>query len=150
MLYLAAGKLIQKVPTQLVFNIFGDAGRKLELCPSSALDPSETSTWSLLTDADESECAFLSSVGQTLCQEGDQRCLYSSCLDSCGGNSLCDPSNSVNNCSKYSLWQMQSLCQDMHSTFSSLIDVKMLKSGIPPKYVYAYIFSFLKKKGYMW
>lgn len=41
---------------------------------------------------------------------------------------------------------MQSLCQDMHSTFSSLIDVKMLKSGIPPKYVYAYIFSFLKKK----
>ena len=42
MLYLAAGKLIQKVPTQLVFNIFGDAGRKSELCPSSALDPSET------------------------------------------------------------------------------------------------------------
>ena len=43
LLYLAAGKLIQKVPTQLVFNIFEDAGRKLELCPSSALDPSDTS-----------------------------------------------------------------------------------------------------------
>lgn len=37
---------------------------------------------------------------------------------------------------------MQSLCQDMHSMFSFLIYIKMLKSGIPPKYVYAYIFSF--------
>uniref|UniRef100_A0A8C2QUS5 Corin, serine peptidase n=1 Tax=Capra hircus TaxID=9925 RepID=A0A8C2QUS5_CAPHI len=46
--------------------------------------------------SDEESC----SDGQTLCQEGDQRCLYSSCLDSCGGNSLCDPSNSVNNCSQ--------------------------------------------------
>ena len=86
-----------------MFNIFGDAGRKLELCPSSVQDPSDASAWNLLTDADERECALLSSVGQTVCQEGDQRCLYSSCLDSCGGNSLCDASNSLSNCSKYSL-----------------------------------------------
>ena len=66
-------------------------------------DPSDASAWNLLMDADERECALLSSVGQTVCQEGDQRCLYSSCLDSCGGNSLCDASNSLNNCSKYSL-----------------------------------------------
>ncbi|XP_043726919.1 atrial natriuretic peptide-converting enzyme isoform X3 [Cervus elaphus] len=46
--------------------------------------------------SDEETC----SDGQTLCQEGDQRCLYSSCLDSCGGNSLCDASNSLNNCSQ--------------------------------------------------
>nr|XP_020745926.1 atrial natriuretic peptide-converting enzyme [Odocoileus virginianus texanus] len=46
--------------------------------------------------SDEESC----SDGQTLCQEGDQTCLYSSCLDSCGGNSLCDASNSLNNCSQ--------------------------------------------------
>uniref|UniRef100_A0A8C6FZG1 Corin, serine peptidase n=1 Tax=Moschus moschiferus TaxID=68415 RepID=A0A8C6FZG1_MOSMO len=46
--------------------------------------------------SDEESCGD----GQTLCQEGDQRCLYSSCFDSCGGNSLCDPSNSLNNCSQ--------------------------------------------------
>ncbi|KAB0368366.1 hypothetical protein FD755_020132 [Muntiacus reevesi] len=46
--------------------------------------------------SDEETCSY----GQTLCQEGDQRCLYSSCLDSCGGNSLCDASNSLNNCSQ--------------------------------------------------
>lgn len=86
-----------------MFDIFGDAGRKLELCPSSVLDPSDASAWNLLMDADESGSAFLSSVGQTLCQEGDQTCLYSSCLDSCGGTSLCDASNSLNNYSKCSL-----------------------------------------------
>ncbi|XP_005391947.1 PREDICTED: atrial natriuretic peptide-converting enzyme isoform X1 [Chinchilla lanigera] len=37
---------------------------------------------------------------QTPCQEGDQRCLYSSCLDSCGGSSLCDPDDGLNNCSQ--------------------------------------------------
>ncbi|XP_060155284.1 atrial natriuretic peptide-converting enzyme isoform X2 [Globicephala melas] len=46
--------------------------------------------------SDEESCTN----GQTPCQEGDQRCLYSSCLDSCGGSSLCDPSNSLNNCSQ--------------------------------------------------
>ncbi|TKC51111.1 hypothetical protein EI555_008535, partial [Monodon monoceros] len=46
--------------------------------------------------SDEESCTN----GQTPCQEGDQRCLYSSCLDSCGGSSLCDPSNSLKNCSQ--------------------------------------------------
>eukprot|EP00069_Balaena_mysticetus_P010974 bmy_20946T0 len=46
--------------------------------------------------SDEESCTN----GQTPCQEGDQRCLYSSCLDSCGGTSLCDPSNRLNNCSQ--------------------------------------------------
>ncbi|XP_019596611.2 atrial natriuretic peptide-converting enzyme isoform X1 [Rhinolophus sinicus] len=46
--------------------------------------------------SDEQNC----SEGRTPCQEGDQRCLYNSCLDSCGGSSLCDPSNSLNNCSQ--------------------------------------------------
>uniref|UniRef100_A0A671DMH0 Atrial natriuretic peptide-converting enzyme n=1 Tax=Rhinolophus ferrumequinum TaxID=59479 RepID=A0A671DMH0_RHIFE len=46
--------------------------------------------------SDEQNC----SEGRTPCQEGDQRCLYNSCLDSCGGSSLCDPSNSPNNCSQ--------------------------------------------------
>ncbi|XP_020956232.1 atrial natriuretic peptide-converting enzyme isoform X3 [Sus scrofa] len=46
--------------------------------------------------SDEESC----SDGQTPCQEGDQRCLYSSCLDSCAGGSLCDPGNSPNNCSQ--------------------------------------------------
>ncbi|XP_038411955.1 atrial natriuretic peptide-converting enzyme isoform X3 [Canis lupus familiaris] len=45
---------------------------------------------------DEEDCG----AGQTPCQEGDQRCLYNSCLDSCGGNSLCDPNHSLNNCSQ--------------------------------------------------
>nr|XP_055241533.1 atrial natriuretic peptide-converting enzyme isoform X5 [Gorilla gorilla gorilla] len=46
--------------------------------------------------SDEENC----SVIQTSCQEGDQRCLYNPCLDSCGGSSLCDPNNSLNNCSQ--------------------------------------------------
>nr|XP_058155038.1 atrial natriuretic peptide-converting enzyme isoform X2 [Dasypus novemcinctus] len=37
--------------------------------------------------SDEENC----SDSQTPCQEGDQRCIYNSCLDSCGGSSLCDP-----------------------------------------------------------
>ncbi|XP_072631064.1 atrial natriuretic peptide-converting enzyme isoform X4 [Canis lupus baileyi] len=45
---------------------------------------------------DEEDCG----AGQTPCQEGDQRCLYNSCLDSCGGSSLCDPNHSLNNCSQ--------------------------------------------------
>ncbi|PNJ32985.1 CORIN isoform 2 [Pongo abelii] len=46
--------------------------------------------------SDEENC----SVIQTPCQEGDQRCVYNPCLDSCGGSSLCDPNNSLNNCSQ--------------------------------------------------
>ncbi|XP_019480160.1 PREDICTED: atrial natriuretic peptide-converting enzyme isoform X3 [Hipposideros armiger] len=46
--------------------------------------------------SDEANC----SEGRTPCREGDQRCLYNSCLDSCGGSSLCDPRNSLNNCSQ--------------------------------------------------
>uniref|UniRef100_A0A2R9APB5 Atrial natriuretic peptide-converting enzyme n=1 Tax=Pan paniscus TaxID=9597 RepID=A0A2R9APB5_PANPA len=46
--------------------------------------------------SDEENC----SVIQTSCQEGDQRCLYNLCLDSCGGSSLCDLNNSLNNCSQ--------------------------------------------------
>ncbi|XP_055102538.1 atrial natriuretic peptide-converting enzyme isoform X2 [Symphalangus syndactylus] len=46
--------------------------------------------------SDEENC----SVIQTPCQEGDQRCLYNPCLDSCGGSSLCDLNNSLNNCSQ--------------------------------------------------
>nr|XP_012626332.1 atrial natriuretic peptide-converting enzyme-like isoform X1 [Microcebus murinus] len=46
--------------------------------------------------SDEENC----SNSQTPCQEGDQRCLHSSCLDSCGGSSLCERNNSLNNCSK--------------------------------------------------
>uniref|UniRef100_A0A2I3RWF0 Atrial natriuretic peptide-converting enzyme n=1 Tax=Pan troglodytes TaxID=9598 RepID=A0A2I3RWF0_PANTR len=46
--------------------------------------------------SDEENC----SVIQTSCQEGDQRCLYNPCLDSCGGSSLCDLNNSLNNCSQ--------------------------------------------------
>uniref|UniRef100_A0A8C5V8Y9 Corin, serine peptidase n=1 Tax=Microcebus murinus TaxID=30608 RepID=A0A8C5V8Y9_MICMU len=45
--------------------------------------------------SDEENC----SNSQTPCQEGDQRCLHSSCLDSCGGSSLCERNNSLNNCS---------------------------------------------------
>nr|XP_055195207.1 atrial natriuretic peptide-converting enzyme isoform X3 [Nyctereutes procyonoides] len=47
---------------------------------------------------DEEDCG--AGAGQTPCQEGDQRCLYNSCLDSCGGSSLCDPNHSLNNCSQ--------------------------------------------------
>ncbi|KAK2491491.1 hypothetical protein MC885_000541, partial [Smutsia gigantea] len=46
--------------------------------------------------SDEGHCRD----GQTPCQEGDPRCLSSSCLDSCGGSSLCDLNNSSNNCSQ--------------------------------------------------
>ncbi|KAF5926918.1 hypothetical protein HPG69_001550, partial [Diceros bicornis minor] len=46
--------------------------------------------------SDEENCGD----SQTPCQEGNQRCLYNSCLDSCGGSSLCDLNNSLNNCSK--------------------------------------------------
>ncbi|XP_072868525.1 atrial natriuretic peptide-converting enzyme isoform X2 [Chlorocebus sabaeus] len=46
--------------------------------------------------SDEENC----SGSQTPCQEGDQRCLYIACIDSCGGSSLCDPNNSLNNCSQ--------------------------------------------------
>ncbi|XP_012355296.1 atrial natriuretic peptide-converting enzyme isoform X3 [Nomascus leucogenys] len=46
--------------------------------------------------SDEENC----SVIHTPCQEGDQRCLYNPCLDSCGGSSLCDLNNSLNNCSQ--------------------------------------------------
>uniref|UniRef100_A0A452T3Z5 Corin, serine peptidase n=1 Tax=Ursus maritimus TaxID=29073 RepID=A0A452T3Z5_URSMA len=45
---------------------------------------------------DEENC----SQSQTPCQEGNQRCLYSSCLDPCGGGALCDPNLSPNNCSQ--------------------------------------------------
>ncbi|XP_069868404.1 atrial natriuretic peptide-converting enzyme isoform X1 [Dipodomys merriami] len=34
------------------------------------------------------------------CQEGDQRCLYSPCLDSCGDSSLCGPDSNLSNCSQ--------------------------------------------------
>ncbi|XP_006922542.1 atrial natriuretic peptide-converting enzyme isoform X3 [Pteropus alecto] len=46
--------------------------------------------------SDEEGC----SGSQTPCQEGDQRCLYNSCLGSCDGSSLCDTNNSLNNCSQ--------------------------------------------------
>ncbi|XP_033070647.1 atrial natriuretic peptide-converting enzyme isoform X2 [Trachypithecus francoisi] len=46
--------------------------------------------------SDEENC----SGSQTPCQEGDRRCVYIPCIDSCGGNSLCDPNNSLNNCSQ--------------------------------------------------
>ncbi|XP_023388009.1 atrial natriuretic peptide-converting enzyme [Pteropus vampyrus] len=46
--------------------------------------------------SDEEGC----SSSQTPCQEGDQRCLYNSCLGSCDGSSLCDTNNSLNNCSQ--------------------------------------------------
>ncbi|KFO26448.1 Atrial natriuretic peptide-converting enzyme [Fukomys damarensis] len=46
--------------------------------------------------SDEQDC----SDSQTPCQEGDQQCRYSSCLDSCGGSSLCDPDTSLSNCSQ--------------------------------------------------
>nr|XP_027793443.1 atrial natriuretic peptide-converting enzyme [Marmota flaviventris] len=46
--------------------------------------------------SDEENCGD----SQTPCQEGDQRCLYSSCLDSCGGSSLCDPDSNLSNCSQ--------------------------------------------------
>ncbi|MBZ3877127.1 Atrial natriuretic peptide-converting enzyme [Sciurus carolinensis] len=46
--------------------------------------------------SDEENCGD----SQTPCQEGDQRCLYSSCLDSCGGSSVCDPDSSLSNCSQ--------------------------------------------------
>ncbi|XP_006894225.1 PREDICTED: atrial natriuretic peptide-converting enzyme [Elephantulus edwardii] len=44
--------------------------------------------------SDEENCS------QTSCQEGDQRCFYNSCLDSCGGSLPCDPSSSPSNCSQ--------------------------------------------------
>uniref|UniRef100_A0A8C6RK13 Atrial natriuretic peptide-converting enzyme n=1 Tax=Nannospalax galili TaxID=1026970 RepID=A0A8C6RK13_NANGA len=46
--------------------------------------------------SDEENCGD----SQTPCQEGDQRCLYSSCLDPCAGSSLCDPGSSPSNCSQ--------------------------------------------------
>uniref|UniRef100_A0A2K5CUE0 Corin, serine peptidase n=1 Tax=Aotus nancymaae TaxID=37293 RepID=A0A2K5CUE0_AOTNA len=46
--------------------------------------------------SDEENC----SGSQTPCQEGDQRCLYNPCLGSCGSSSLCDPNNTLNNCSQ--------------------------------------------------
>uniref|UniRef100_A0A8C0W874 Atrial natriuretic peptide-converting enzyme n=1 Tax=Castor canadensis TaxID=51338 RepID=A0A8C0W874_CASCN len=46
--------------------------------------------------SDEESC----SDRQTPCQEGDQRCLYSSCLHSCGGSFLCDSDSSLSNCSQ--------------------------------------------------
>ncbi|XP_023080297.1 atrial natriuretic peptide-converting enzyme isoform X4 [Piliocolobus tephrosceles] len=46
--------------------------------------------------SDEENC----SGSQTPCQEGDRRCLYIPCIDSCSGSSLCDPNNSLNNCSQ--------------------------------------------------
>nr|KAF6430983.1 corin, serine peptidase [Rousettus aegyptiacus] len=46
--------------------------------------------------SDEEGC----SGSQTPCQEGDQRCLYNSCLGSCDGSSLCDTNNNLNNCSQ--------------------------------------------------
>ncbi|XP_011782718.1 PREDICTED: atrial natriuretic peptide-converting enzyme isoform X4 [Colobus angolensis palliatus] len=46
--------------------------------------------------SDEENC----SGSQTPCQEGDRRCLYIPCIDSCGGSSLCDANNSLNNCSQ--------------------------------------------------
>lgn len=37
------------IPTesQHVFKIFGEVGRKLKLCPSLVLDPSDPSAWNL-------------------------------------------------------------------------------------------------------
>ncbi|XP_036890131.1 atrial natriuretic peptide-converting enzyme isoform X2 [Sturnira hondurensis] len=46
--------------------------------------------------SDEENCSY----GQTPCREGDQTCLYNSCLDSCGGSSLCDPNTHLSNCSQ--------------------------------------------------
>ncbi|KAM5271917.1 atrial natriuretic peptide-converting enzyme isoform 2-T2 [Ctenodactylus gundi] len=46
--------------------------------------------------SDEADC----SDSLTPCQEGDQRCDYSSCPDSCASSSLCDPDNGLSNCSQ--------------------------------------------------
>ncbi|XP_068961281.1 atrial natriuretic peptide-converting enzyme [Petaurus breviceps papuanus] len=46
--------------------------------------------------SDEENC----SNSQTPCLEGDQKCIYSSCFDACGGSSLCSSDSNQTNCSQ--------------------------------------------------
>ncbi|XP_074807560.1 atrial natriuretic peptide-converting enzyme isoform X6 [Natator depressus] len=48
--------------------------------------------------SDEDNCS--ENKGQPPCQEGDQRCIDTSCPDSCGTSFLCDMTNSQTNCSQ--------------------------------------------------
>ncbi|XP_007180812.1 atrial natriuretic peptide-converting enzyme isoform X2 [Balaenoptera acutorostrata] len=77
--------------------------------------------------SDEESCTN----GQTPCQEGDQRCLYSSCLDSCGGTSLCDPSNRLNNCSQCEPITLE-LCMNLpynHTTYPNYLGHRTQKEA---------------------
>ena len=82
------------------------------------------------------------SVGQTPCREGDQTCLYNSCLDSCGGSSLCDPNTGLSNCSKYSSWRMQSPGRVCILLFSFALTLKCWSLEALQKYMYLFSFSF--------
>uniref|UniRef100_H0WUQ7 Corin, serine peptidase n=1 Tax=Otolemur garnettii TaxID=30611 RepID=H0WUQ7_OTOGA len=64
--------------------------------------------------SDEENC----SDSQTPCHEGDQRCLYNSCLDSCGGSSLCDLNNSLSNCSRCEPITLE-LCMNLPYNYTS-------------------------------
>ncbi|XP_051821180.1 atrial natriuretic peptide-converting enzyme [Antechinus flavipes] len=46
--------------------------------------------------SDEQNC----SNSQTPCLEGDQKCIFNSCVDACGGSSLCDSDSNRSNCSQ--------------------------------------------------
>uniref|UniRef100_A0A8C9DTE9 Atrial natriuretic peptide-converting enzyme n=1 Tax=Prolemur simus TaxID=1328070 RepID=A0A8C9DTE9_PROSS len=64
--------------------------------------------------SDEENC----SDSQTPCHEGDQRCLHSSCLDSCGGGSLCEPRSNLNNCSQCEPITLE-LCMNLPYNYTS-------------------------------
>ncbi|XP_032352860.1 atrial natriuretic peptide-converting enzyme isoform X4 [Camelus ferus] len=78
--------------------------------------------------SDEESC---SDDGQTPCQEGDQRCLYNSCLDSCGGSAPCDPGNSLNNCSQCETITLE-LCMNLpynHTSYPNYLGHRTQKEA---------------------
>uniref|UniRef100_A0A8C5P5Q8 Corin, serine peptidase n=1 Tax=Jaculus jaculus TaxID=51337 RepID=A0A8C5P5Q8_JACJA len=77
--------------------------------------------------SDEESC----SDSQTPCQEGDQSCLYSSCLDACGGSSPCDPDNSPGNCSQCEPITLE-LCMNLpynHTSYPNYLDHQTQKEA---------------------
>nr|XP_002709465.1 atrial natriuretic peptide-converting enzyme isoform X1 [Oryctolagus cuniculus] len=65
--------------------------------------------------SDEENCSY----SQPPCQEGDQRCLYNPCLDSCGGSALCDLNTSLNNCSQCEPITLE-LCMNLPYNYTNL------------------------------